>query len=479
MNHTILIDRDYGMTRVAVLEDGDLVEYYVEREGRCCMVGNIYVGRVQNVLPGMQAAFVDIGTDKNAFLYLGDEDTVDGFDYAFGSGTEKPAKKKIRSGQEILVQVVKEPEGQKGPRVTMAPTVPGHLLVLSANSTHVGVSRRIEEEEERKRLHGIAQSICPEGMGMILRTAAAGAAKEELADELRVLLAEWDVIVRKAKHTTPPKRIHREDSLLLRAVRDLFSANTHEMLIADEGHYCAVKEHIELRAPELLDRVRLYDKGIPLFASLGVESKADKALARKVWLKSGGYLVIDTTEAMTVIDVNSGKYTGKKDLQDTVFRVNTEAAEEVARQLRLRDVGGIIIIDFIDMEETARQEALVDTLRQALKSDRNRTNVVGLTGLGLVEMTRRKTRACLSKAVQRACPCCEGTGVLYAQDQIARKALRALSQRRQSGDEQRYRLSTSAEVAEAFERLGGASGVEVHAWPEAPHAEYLLDPITE
>ncbi len=476
MKNRILVDCDHGLTRVAVLEEGDLAEYYVEREGRCCMVGNVYVGRVQNVLPGMQAAFIDIGTDKNAFLYLGDEQ-ADRSDYAFGEGSQVPQMVKVRPGQELMVQVVKEPEGQKGPRVTTHVTVPGRLAVLATAGSYIGISRRIEDEEERERLRAAAEAVCPEGMGLILRTAAVGTAQEELEDEVRFLKAEWDVIARKGKHASAPKRIHREDTLLLRTIRDLFTSCTEEMLIADEKLYQSAFEHIEARSPELLDRAKFYQGPVSLFERHGVEDKADKALARKVWLKSGGYLIFDTTEALTVIDVNSGKFVGKKDLQDTVFRVNIEAASEIARQLRLRDVGGIIIIDFIDMEDTPRREELVETLRAKLKCDRNKTNVVGLTGLGLVEMTRKKTRACLSRAVQKPCPCCGGGGMVFSPDQIARKALREISLKRQSGDEQPYRLEASQDVIQAFERLGGERNVAFITRPAPPSDDYALHAV--
>lgn len=479
MKNSILIDSDHGLTRVAVIEEGDLVEYYVEREGRCCMVGNVYVGRVQNVLPGMQAAFVDIGTDKNAFLYLGDEDTADASGYSFGKNADDAHRARIRTGQELLVQVVKEPEGQKGPRVTTHLTVPGRLLVLATDTTHIGISRRIEDEEERLRLAKAAADVCPEGMGMILRTAALGAEKEELEAEVRTLLAQWSVIERKARHAAPPKCIHREDSLLFRTVRDLFSCATQSMVIVGEQQYAAAREVVEASSPELLDRITLYEEATPLFDAMGVEEKAEKALSRHVWLRSGGYLVIDDAEAMTVVDVNSGKFTGKKDLQDTVFRVNMEAAKEVARQLRLRDIGGIIVIDFIDMEDEMRREELLVALREALRGDRNRTNVVGFTGLGLVEMTRRKTRLSLSRTVQRTCAACGGSGKALTPDQTARKALRAVRRRRASGDEQTYRLEAHTDVARAFERLGGAQGVRVMPREAPPEEDFVLTPWME
>jgi ribonuclease G len=233
-------------------------------------------------------------------------------------------------------------------------------------------------------------------------------------------------------------------------------------------------EQISLRSPDLADRVKRYEGDVPLFEALGVEDKAEKALARKVWLRSGGYLIFDATEALTVVDVNSGKFVGKRDLQDTVYRVNIEAAEEIAKQLRLRDVGGIIVIDFIDMDDASRREDLVETLRAALKDDRNRTNVVGLTGLGLVEMTRKKSRASLSRSVQRPCPHCHGTGKVYTPDQIARKALREISLRRRSGDEQRYLLEAGEEVSEAFARLGGALGVRCQV--KAERSDYVFLP---
>jgi len=422
----IVVDIHYDQTRVAVLEDGDLVEFYMEDDEKQGLAGNIYRGRVTNVLPGMQAAFVDIGLEKNAFLYAGDIN-VDNTVFDFGDKNGGKVIKNIslrdiiREGQEITVQILKEPMGTKGARVTTHVTLPGRYVVLMPTLNYVGVSRRIEDEEERQRLRRIAEAIKPENMGIIVRTAAKGKQAEDLMPDIEVLCRLWEGIKEREKHGEVPRLLHKDESLLYRTVRDIFCSDVDRLIINDYYHYQKVVELVKAISPPLVDRVEYVDAQRNLFEIYGIEEKIEKAIQKKVWLKSGGYIVIDVTEALTVIDVNTGKFVGKANLEDTAFRTNLEAAEEIAHQIRLRDIGGIIIIDFIDMSEEEHKKKVLEVLEQALKKDRTKTNLIGLTGLGLVELTRKKVRPRLSTAFLKPCPYCNGTGRVYSEATVIAK----------------------------------------------------------
>lgn len=455
MKKEIIIDREPGLVRVAVMEDDELCEFYLEREGAHKLAGNIYKGRVQNVLPGMQAAFVDIGTEKNAFLYVGDIG-VDQRDFSFGG--EKAAipsiKKAVRANQEIMVQVVKEPDGSKGARITTHITLPGRYVVLVPMMEYVGVSRRIRSEEERQRLKQEAERVKPAGMGLIVRTAAEGMNSEDFEADIAYLSALWQEIEKRNRVWKAPCCIHTDEDLLTRTVRDLFTADVERFILRDARDAEQVRTTLKLISPELCSRVELYEGQLPLFDVYRIESKLDKALQRKVWLKNGGYLYVEQTEALTVIDVNTGKFVGSHDLQDTVFKLNCEAAVEIARQVRLRDLGGIIIIDFIDMESDENRQKLVEVLREAFKRDRNKVNVVGLTGLGLVEMTRKKMRTRLSANLEKTCPCCDGTGRVMQEEHTARRALREVQRIRTSGTTQGIVVSVNSAVMKEVRALG-------------------------
>ncbi len=424
MVNEIIVDIGFEEKRVALLEDKELVEIYIERPNQERLVGNIYRGRVSSVLPGMQAAFIDIGYEKNAFLYVGDaivqkeftEEDEEVYQDLKGYNIDEL----LRPGQEITVQVVKEPIGTKGPRVTTHITLPGRQLVLLPNADYIGISRRIEDESERTRLKKMAEKIKPKGMGLIVRTAYEGKNSEDFSNDLNFLLKLWDKIKQKEKGGPTPRCIHKDLSLIYRAVRDLFTWNIDKFIINDRQEYSKVLELVEMISPALKLRVEYFSKNIDLFEYYQIEPKISKALARKIWLKCGGYLIIDQTEALTVIDVNTGKYVGGSNLEDTVLKTNIEAAKEIAKQLRLRDIGGIIVIDFIDMKEHSHQQMILDTLRQALKKDRTKTTVVGMTGLGLIEMTRKKVRQGLASVMLAECPYCDGTGRILSPESIAR-----------------------------------------------------------
>lgn len=437
----IIIDVDAPMTRVALREGGDIQELYMESDGGKKLVGNIYKGKVQNILPGMQAAFVDIGMKRNAFLYAGDimVDTADfvGMDDrgVERSLREQPAiKKLLRVGQEIVVQVIKEPVGTKGPRVTTHITIPGHSCVLVPTVGYIGVSRRIESDAERDRLRAEIERVRPEGMGVIARTAAAGRSAEDFRQELSGLAAAYARVMEAAARVKPPALIYSDESLAYRVVRDMFTDDIDRLVINDKDICDDLRRLASSMAPGSEGKVELYSDEMPIFDAFGIESKVRNAIERKVWLKNGGYIVIDHTEALTVIDVNTGRFVGStSNLQDTVFQMNIEAAREIARQVRLRDISGIIIIDFIDMLQEDNRKALVDELRRAFAGDRTKTNVLGLTGLGLVEMTRKKLRKSLSGVTQMPCPFCKGEGLVLRPEQVLAAAMRDVRRMRAGG----------------------------------------------
>lgn len=446
MSNELIVDIGAGENRVALLEDGDLSEIYIERPDMERMIGNIYRGKVSSVLPGMQAAFIDIGFEKNAFLYVGDvmarkdyseEDYENGHidnGYEENGNEEKACNTTngskrcnigdlLSPGQELTVQVTKEPIGSKGPRVTTNITLPGRYLVLLPGADYVGVSRRIENEGERTKLKQIAEELKPKEMGLIIRTVSEGNDGKDFVEDLEFLLKLWDRILLSEQSGPVPRCIHKDFSLVYRAVRDLFTEDIDKFIINDKDQYIKVLELADMLSPSLKRRVKYFSSDCDISEHYQLDARIRKALSRKVWLKCGGYLVIDRTEALTVIDVNTGKFVGARNLEDTVLKTNIEAAGEIAKQLRLRDIGGIIIIDFIDMNEQEHQQMVLDALKQALKKDRTKTIVVGMTGLGLIEMTRKKVKQELSTVLHVACPYCEGTGNVLPSGEVMSESL--------------------------------------------------------
>ncbi|MEW6182879.1 MAG: Rne/Rng family ribonuclease [Bacillota bacterium] len=400
----IIISKADGGNRVAVLEEHSPVEVYFEPPG-AELVGSIFKGRVENVLPGIEAAFVDIGLEKNSFLYVHDARAV-----AENQGRRFRIKELLRTGQEVIVQVVKGPFGAKGPRVTTQITLPGRYLVLAPTMQHTGVSRRIAPPAERERLRRLAVNLCPPGMGLIVRTAAEGVGEGELQHDLETLLKEWEDIRRKGREPGP-RALYRDIELLPRILRDFFTLDVTRLIVDSTELEAQVFAIMDELGPGLKDRVQL-ETGRDLMAAYGVDREVERALKRRVWLKCGGYIVFDQTEALTSIDVNTGKYVGSQSLEETVVKTNLDAAREIARQLRLRNIGGIIIIDFIDMVEEKHRQEVLNTLDEALKRDRVRSHILGITRLGLVEMTRKKAHPGLSEMLLKPCPYCEGTGRL-------------------------------------------------------------------
>ncbi len=403
-------------TQIALLEGRTLVEHYVSRasDDATQIDGNIYRGRVQNVLPGMEAAFVDIGTPKNAVLYHGDV-RYDTDDVESGSGPGQPRiEQLLRAGQTVLVQVTKNPIGAKGARLTQEVSLPGRFVVLVPNSTAYGISKRLDDAE-RKRLRRIVDAVRPDGHGLIVRTAAAGASAEELERDVTRLVGEWEKIDVASRKGQGPAQLYREPDIALRVIREELNREYRAVVIDDRDLFEEVQGYVRAVNPELAERVEFFDpefEPLPIFERFHVHEQLHKALDRKVYLPSGGSLVIDRTEALTVIDVNTGKNVGKSNLEETVYRNNLEAAEEVARQLRLRDIGGIIVIDFIDMEIRENRDKVGSALRTALARDKTRTQVFDISELGLVEMTRKRVSEGLIESLSTTCEVCGGRGIL-------------------------------------------------------------------
>jgi ribonuclease E len=405
------------MTQIALLEGRTLVEHYISRQSDddTQIDGNIYRGRVQNVLPGMEAAFVDIGTPKNAVLYHGDV-RWDAEDEEGGPAKGQPRiEQMLKPGQTVLCQVTKNPIGAKGARLTQEVSLPGRFVVLVPNSSAYGISKRLDDSE-RKRLRKIVDAVRPEGHGLIVRTAAAGASAEELQNDVELLIDRWQTIAAEALKGQGPKLLYREPAATVRVIREELNREYRAVMIDDRALFEEVRAYVGAVNPELVDRVEYYDReteSLPIFERFHVHEQLHKALDRKVYLPSGGSLVIDRTEALTVIDVNTGKNVGTTNLEETVYRNNLEAAEEVARQLRLRDIGGIIVIDFIDMEIRENRDKVGSALRSALARDKTRTQVFDISELGLVEMTRKRVSEGLIESVSSTCEVCAGRGIVF------------------------------------------------------------------
>lgn len=442
---TILVNSMPEEVRMAIVAGGELQAIEMERASHSHLVGNLYRGRVQNVLPGMQAAFVDIGREKNAFLYIGD-------------GMPKEAQQAVRQqkihiGQTLPVQIVKDAIGTKGPRATTHLTLPGRNVVLMPTAAYIGISRRIESEEERARLHGIAERICPKDMGLIIRTVAAGKTEEALAADVRYLRRLWESIQARMKLGSAPSLLYRDADLAIRMVRDSFTDEIDEVIVDDRALYQRIVELVEYASPELADRVKLYAERTPLFRKYHLEEELEKLGAREVELPSGGFIVIDKTEALTVIDVNTGRFVGKANLADTVYHTNLEAAAEILKQLRLRDIGGIIVVDFIDMEQSGQKEELLAYMREHVKSDPTKTNIVDITSLGLVEITRKKSRQNLESMIYSECPYCHGKGRVESPETVGIQISRDIRRMElASHSEDGYEVEVHELVAEELRR---------------------------
>ncbi len=405
----LLVTCEKGRCRLALLENGEVAEVYIEKNRKKSIVGNIYIGRITNVLPGMSAAFVDIGVGKNALLYLQDLVLMEDGSHV------RPRRigKALKQNDTIVVQVTKDPMSGKGARLTTYLSLPGRLMVYMPQSKRSGVSRRLPERE-RERLRRLAKEIRPAEGSTIIRTAAQKARKKDLDDDLDYLLKQWAETQEKiASGKKPPAVVYSEPDLAVRVVRDTVTREFKSVLVDNKTEFNRIRDYLSRTAPELKDRVQMYKDKDLLFARFGVDKAIEAALRRKVPLPSGGHLVIDEAEALTAVDVNTGSYTGKKSLEDTVLKTNLEASVEVVQQLRLRDIGGIIVIDFIDMENPDNRVRVLETLETELERDRTKTQVVTLSDLGLVEMTRKNVTEGLADTLGKTCPRCEGRGLLF------------------------------------------------------------------
>lgn len=425
MKTEILVHATAEETWVAVLEDRVLVELYVDQGGAERFGGNIYKGRVKNVLPGMQAAFVDIGLERNAFLYVADTERK-GKSNLTRNNKSANIKEVLQPGQQVVVQVVKEPTETKGARVSMHLSLPGRNLVLMPGADHVGVSRQIQDEKERERLRQAAGNIKPAGMGLIVRTVAVGMEEDEFAQDMDFLLRLHKTIKRRSRARTAPALLYRDLDLVYRIVRDLFTPSVDRFVVDSREVYERTLELLSIMGPELQDRVEYFEPGQDLLLTYALEADVEKTFRRKVWLKCGGYIVVDQTEALTAIDVNTGKFVGSTSLQATVLKTNLEAVKEIARQIRLRNIGGIIVVDFIDMDDPSAKNQVVQALEKQLRRDKVKAQVLGLTKLGLVEITRKKERRSLESVFLRPCPYCDGKGKILSEQAVGLKVRREI-----------------------------------------------------
>ena len=452
MEQKIIVNYEQKETRVALLEEGKVVEIYIERPLSQRLVGNIYKGIVENVLPGMQAAFVNIGEERNAFLYVDEIPQPRGID---SPGGRMPIQRLLHVGEEIMVQVMKEPFGSKGARLTGHITLPGRYLVLMPGLNYVGVSRRIANQDERERLKKEMEGVKAPDVGVIVRTAAEGMESENLQNDLRFLSSLWENIQNLFTKEKAPALLFMDVALIFRIVRDLFNDHISEFHIDNEQEYQKIKELLNCLSPELMNRVSLYNDKLPIFEHYGIENEIDRSLNRVVWLNCGGYLVFDETEALTVIDVNTGKYTGKNNLEDTIFKTNLEAADEITRQIRLRDIGGIIIVDFIDMSAQENRQRILERLKEQMSHDRTKSHVLGITSLGLVEIARKKVRQGLSAVMQQPCSYCQGKGRILSAEAVSSKVERELKKVLQRKDVEAVLVEMNSEVAALLIGSGG------------------------
>jgi ribonuclease G len=449
MTHEILINVTPQETRVAMLEQAVVQELHVERASARGLVGNIYLGKVARVLPGMQSAFVEIGLERAAFLHIADiwEHRQNGH-----GGEHKPIEKILHEGQALLVQVIKDPIGTKGARLSTQVSLAGRLLVFLPQDSHIGISQRIEDEAERESLRGKLQTLLPEGTagGFIIRTMAEAATERELQTDVGYLTKLWRDLTVRSREVPAPSLLYQDLNLALRVLRDMTTDETSRVLVDSRETYVRMQDFARDYTPALAERMQHYIGERPLFDLHGVEEEIEKALGRRVDLKSGGYLIIDQTEAMTTIDVNTGGFVGGRSFDDTIFKTNLEAAQVIARQLRMRNLGGIIIIDFIDMENSDHRTSVLSELDKALEKDRTRLTVNGFTQLGLVEMTRKRTRESLAHVLCQPCPMCQGRGELKTAQTVCYEVLREILREAKQFNAREFRILASQAVIDMF-----------------------------
>jgi ribonuclease G len=482
MEREIVVNSIGPEIRVALLEDGVIVELFVERSDESSITGNIYKGRIQRVLPGMQAAFVDIGLQQAAFIYVDDifsgrtaavevnpplsatqelapdspEDAGETADMP-AQVSRPPIEELVAEGDEILVQIARSPIGSKGARLSTFISLPGRFLVLMPTVDHIGISRRITDEDERHRLKELVQAMRTSGFGYIVRTAADGVSEEKLAKEMEFLINLWADIQATYRHKSAPSLLHEELTVTLRSVRDLLTQDADRVTIDSPAVYQSVSAFIEKFMPRLKSAVSLYTGQEPIFDAYNLEGDIARATKKKVWLRCGGYIIIEMTEALVAIDVNTGRYVGKHNFEETVLKTNLEAVKEIAYQIRLRNLGGIIIIDFIDMERKSNQEKVYNALKEAFKKDKAKTNVLPISDLGLVQMTRKRIVQSLTRMLCEPCLYCEGEGVLLSRQSICNNIYREVMRLSQDVAGERISLRVHPDIADLL--LGEAGGI--------------------
>ena len=482
MNEQILVNVTPQETRVAITEQGVVQELHVERRSARGLVGNIYLGTVARVLPGMQSAFIDIGLERAAFLHIAD----------IWSAREKsdvatPIERILSDGQTVLVQVIKDPIGSKGARLSTQISMAGRLLVYLPQEAHIGISQRIEDEGERALLKEKLQQLLPanEQGGFIIRTVAEFASDKELNDDIEYLTRLWSRIRENAKSAPPSSLIHQDLSLALRVVRDFANEKTERILVDSRETFQIMREFAESYTRSALPVLEPYTGERPLFDLFGVEDEIERALARRVDLKSGGYLIFDQTEALTTIDVNTGGFVGGRSFDDTIFKTNLEAAQVIARQLRLRNLGGIIIVDFIDMDNEGHKDSVLGELKKNISRDRTRLTLNGFTALGLVEMTRKRTRESLAHVLCEPCPMCQGRGEVKTAQTVCYEVLREILRSARQFDAKEYRILASQEVIDLFldeesqsmAQLGDFIGKPISLQVETQYSQEIYDVV--
>ena len=448
MSSQIVINSNPREIRVALMENNQLVELFIEHKAKKGIVGNVYKGVVTKILPGMQVAFVNIGLEKAGFLYVGDIDIIDLLDYE-GDEDENdrispkgdsqeivrgsrdgdrgiPIQDLLHEGQEIMVQVAKNPLGTKGARITTFITLPGRYMVYMPTVNQVSVSRRIEDEDERERLKTIVAEIGRPQEGYIVRTAGQGRNVQDFEPDIQFLHRLWDMLGTRFEDSSAPALLYEDLNLIARSIRDIFTENVDRLVIDSKTDYEKCIEFCSTYLPHIVDKIELHKEAVPIFDHYGIEVEINRALGRKIWLKSGGFITIDQTEALTAVDVNTGKFVGHTDPEETILKTNLEAVKEIVYQLRLRNIGGIIIVDFIDMSKEESKEIVWNSLQQELKNDRSRTNILKISDLGLVEMTRKRVRGSLSQILSDPCPYCEGKGHIKSPATVCYEIIRAL-----------------------------------------------------
>jgi len=462
MSKEIIFNCTEYETRIAILEDRELANLYVERIDERSIAGNIYKGKVVRIVPGIQAAFVDIGLERTAFLYVADtyheiSREMDLFTNGDDNPIElecppknytRPMENILKEGQEVLVQVSKESLGTKGARVTTHISLPGRNLVSMPTSHHTGISKRITDEQERERLREIIERLRPEEYGFIARTASEGAQEAELKGDFDYLCKLWNTIREKEQRTSAPGLVHRELSMTLRAIRDLYTKDVERIVIDSEEEYKETIDFIDTFMPNMKYSVDLYQDAVPIFDHFGIELDISKMLRKKVWLKSGGYIVIEETEALCAIDVNTGKYIGKKNMEETILKTNMEAVKEIAYQLPVRNIGGIIIIDFIDMEMETNREKVFDALTAEMEKDRSKTNIQKISEIGLIEMTRQRRRKSLRDTMCETCPYCSGRGKVKSKASVCYEIFREVEREAAYGAAETFCVLVHPEVAQ-------------------------------